>query len=437
MKIKIAKICGLRRQKTADKAVCLQLQNFLLRPKQASALLIMLLLMGLLMTLSLGISNLVIREISVTQSLVDANKAYYAAEAGVENALLGLKHNEPGFEGEATGIATDLDPFFQYQVSIDNSTSTIPDFPEDRPIYLNEFCEKTDANNPFAIGYSFAALKSSATCPEATFKVLGLNETHIIPLYRAAPGGGSEKISNFLVQYYTSSAQLQGELADLELQYFDILRWKIYGRPINDLGRTESIADFYPSVDNAGPTNPVCIGTDASLRGSIYKEDCIFPVLTLDVSQGQNDTVWSGARECYATDAGIFVTGGAQIKGTSVDKDVQGSDSGQCDMRSFIDSHEQNYLVLTNMTNPAVLGIGSTADKEQIRKANIYYRVITSQDSDSPQLVPDFAMIHADGMVQKGDEIRKSLEVKYKAPGFLPVFNFSLYKTASGDKSNE
>ena len=61
-------------------------------------LLITLLLLGVLMTLTLGISNLVIREIRVTQSIVDANKAYYAAEAGVEDALLKLKKSGEGAE---------------------------------------------------------------------------------------------------------------------------------------------------------------------------------------------------------------------------------------------------------------------------------------------------------------------------------------------------
>ncbi len=99
--------------------------------KSGSALLITLLMLGVLMTLVLGISTLVIREIGVTQSIVDANKAYYSAEAGVENALLDLSQHKPGYEPKDGSVKfpADKDAYdanFSYEYDISNQSDTVP-----------------------------------------------------------------------------------------------------------------------------------------------------------------------------------------------------------------------------------------------------------------------------------------------------------------------
>lgn len=453
--------------------------------KRGSALLITLLMLGVLMTLTLGISNLVIREIRVTQSIIDANKAYYAAEAGVENALLGLHDSGPGFEnqgqflkagGDCAGqtncqVGEDdfakLDAGFAYDYKINNTSDEVPGFDVDKPIFVETVassdpdglaCQLSNSKNPSAIAKSKDQLYTD--CPRATYKKLALNETNIIPLFKDDGSGGTVEAADFMVEYYLAfndGSTFYGPFSGLDVKNFDVLRWKIYGKPkySSDVQKTESIADFYPGVENNSATRPICIGTDGSLR-SAGKETCIFPslskstpasgTLTEEQENNLNDvTLWSAARECYQTDAGVGVTGGALIKGTTKG-DLQG-----CQMKDFIDNHQQNYLILTNMVNPNVVGITDVKNPDQVARADIYYRIISRSEAainadqsssenidnsvKSGSLVKDYAQISANGMVFKSDltipSVVKSLDVKYKAPGFLPVFNFSLYKVCS------
>ncbi len=436
--------------------------------RRGSALLITLLMLGILMTLTLGISALVIREIRVTQSVVDANKAYYAAEAGVENALLGLSKNLAGYEpvGKFPADAADtaagagagpdpLDPSFAYEFTTSNQTDSVPSFPDGQPIFVDRTaysgetgqvtadCQIASARTPFALAYNKQQVYED--CPRSTYRKLALNETHIIPLYSTDGSGTPVSVNDFLIEYYLNlrdGSDLFGPFQGMKLETFDVLRWKIYGKPLIDGGvqRTESIADFYPGVTNNAPDRPVCIGTDANIRAvqnNTKAETCVFPSLSkkppsaaaLNAADDLNDvTLWSAARECYQTDAGTAVTGGALIKGTTI------GDPTGCQMREFIDNHKENYLILTNMVNPNVAGISNMNDPSQLARADIYYRVIarksTDSDPNAPKLVKDFAEITSLGFAAAGNVI-KSLDVRYKAPGFLPVFNFSLYKTAS------
>lgn len=427
-----------------------------------SALLITLLMLGVLMTLTLGISTLVIREIGITQSVVDANKAYYAAEAGVENALLIISINKPGYELADQPIkyqaeSGDFDPDFKYNFSIANTSDAVPGFSDDKPIFVEPTvvsggsdgsivtdCKISNAKSPFALAYTKEQVYTD--CVRATYRKLGLNETHIIPLFSADPAGGTKEVNDFLVEYYLNmrdGSGLWGEFKGLSLNTIDVLRWKVYGQPKTDNGvqRTESIADFYPGIDNNSPNSPVCIGTDATVRASDAggnTETCLFPSLSkrppnqVDLADGVdlNDvTLWSAARECYQTDAGVAVTGGALIKGTT-----QGDAAG-CQMRDFIDNHKENYLILTNIFNPNIVGISNIHDPTQLARADIYYRVIARKSKPgespaAPRLVKDFAGISAQGFAAN-ERVVKSLDVQYKAGGFLPVFNFSLYKTCS------
>lgn len=422
--------------------------------KQGSALLITILMMGLLMTLTLGISSLVLREIKINQSIVDSNKAYYAAEAGVENALLRLKKNSAGYEpkGEFSVISDEeneestgnldflrkYNPSYHYQYDVSNQASSVPSFPDDQPIFVSNFaktgmdgntsvkCAISNSLNPLALAKDKKGLYQD--CASATYRKLGLNETVIIPLYSTNENGQPEDVEDFIVEYYLNvkdDDNFAEAFKGISLDKFDVLRWKIYGlsKGENQNRRTESIADFYPGVTGNSESEPVCIGTNKNVI-SLGNETCVYPSMSVSGGIGSDAQLWSAARECYMTEAGIGVTGGDIKKATLENPDG-------CSIKIFIQTHNQNYLVLTNMINPDIVGIYNVKDPSQLAHADIYYRVLTYSDEKSPKLVKDFAEIKSFGY-SLSDNVIKSLNVNYKAPEFLPVFNFSLYRTTSG-----
>jgi len=94
-----------------------------------------------------------------------------------------------------------------------------------------------------------------------------------------------------------------------------------------------------------------------------------------------------------------------------------------CSISTFVDYHTRNYITLTNVVNPDLIGVDPDVRPEL---ANIYYRVIAKEGSS--QLVREFADISADGFARNGT-FKQSIDVKLGMSSFLPVFNFSLYRT--------
>lgn len=393
-----------------------QLMYNLRGERRGSSLLVALLVMGILMTLTLGLSSLVVREIRQTGETVDAGKAYYAAEAGIEQALLSLSQSLPGYE---TGDWVELDEEgIDYRYQINNKGDKIPYFPDDEPVFLTP-----DNAVPADFLYSDR--------PGETYNVLGLNETVTIPLFTDNGDGTYEDVDSFLVQYYVDF-DLEPGLGFAKLEQFDILRWKVFGNPADDNLKTDAISDFYPAHSSDGPANPVCIGSDgaAALRdGDNY--NCLIPVaqqfgidnegqVTGEIDQDAFAAAWSQARECYVSEAGVLVA-----------PSPEGVHRG-CSIQTFIDNHDRNYITLTNVVNPEIVGISNV--ELRASRANIYYRVIA--DPNGPQLVRDLADIKADGFARDG-QIRQSIDVKLGMSSFLPVFNFSLYRTDTEDDAKD
>lgn len=387
--------------------------------KNGSALLIALLVMGILLTLTLGLSDLVIREIRQTGDVVASGKAYFSAEAGVENALLDLRENLPGYETQNPAdvkdkyvkiqdSATGLDGRYR----ILNKADSVPFFDPDKPIFVPGSDVVTNVN----FVYSDHA--------EATFNDLPLSESVVIPLYSVGQDHQPQKVQNFLIEYYVKfdghelalSGIPEGNFANL-----DILRWKVFGKPDPVLGgdpaklaKTDAISDFFPAMYDASENTPMCIGTDPSLAPAPTGQGCKFPVLAKDASTMDGD-LWGAARECYVSDAG----GGGDL--ANIQK--------KCTIQNFITNHVQNYLVLTNVINPDVLLPGQNLETAGSKKRfTISYRVIARPGDAEPKLVREAAAISADGFAANG-QVKQSIDVKLNQSSFLPVFNFSLYHT--------
>lgn len=369
--------------------------------RHGSALLTAILVMGILMTLTLSLGELVIREIRQTHDIVAAGKAYFAAEAGVENALLDLHEHLAGFETPAEGkksATVDLD--FTYKIF--NKADKIPYFEPDKPVFLQ----------PGQPAYSSAYLYSDN--PAATYNILHLSETVVIPLFRDDSTGGIVNVKDFIIEYYANfcskspgSEKIASCLADIPIgiEKLDILRWKIFGQPSESTPsatiKTDAISDFFPTAPAATAQNPVCFGTIAG-RG-----ECQYPAL--------ESGIFNAARECYSSDENSKST-------------LDNASKKQCLIADFVNTHKQNYLVLTNVVNPDVIGI-SDVEYNISEKANIYYRIIAKNTVDSdPKLVREAALIRADGFADNG-RIKKSIDAELSLNTFLPVFNFSLYQT--------
>ena len=70
----------------------------ILKNRRGTALLIALLVMGVFIAVSLVLSALILREVRITKTFVDAGQAYYSAESGIEIGLYALNTRLPGWE---------------------------------------------------------------------------------------------------------------------------------------------------------------------------------------------------------------------------------------------------------------------------------------------------------------------------------------------------
>jgi len=406
------------------------MKKFFTTTRSASALLIAILVMGILLTLTLGLSDLVIREIRQTTDLVASGKAYFAAEAGIEDALLDLHENLPGYETPMGSTQQSLGDS-SYDYTIFNKADKVPYFDPNQPIFLKP-------DEP-AINSNFIYIDK----PEVTYNALPLGGSAMIPLYSDNGQGGPGRfpdVTEFIVEYYVcfGGPDQQGDsgicnnIVDniSSLEYLDILRWKIFGRPKDDVnGKTESISDFYPSAANANANNPVCMGSVGDPSSLDPNGRC----MPAETYVGDGNTLFSAARECYKSDAGYNTTGGADIKTSNTVS--PGNEAivhiGYCTISDFIRYHEQNYLVLTNVINPDIINVNYNPidNPSSVLKTNIYYRVIARNGNpDSPKLVREAASITANGYASNG-QVKQSIDVKIGLSSFLPVFNFSLYHT--------
>lgn len=210
-----------------------------MRPLQneGSALLVALIVMGILLTLSLGVSNLLIGALRDSRLLLEKTRAWYAAETGMEHALYAASKNPPGFEEEKSERLGGLGDS-EYAYAIRATAKEIP------PKESYEIRSESDR---------FASLR--------------LNESVTIPLFRgsgAKPENASptpeSSVKNFRVDYYLApDLKLQGARVDDDL---DILRWKIFG--IARDGKMEVINEFVPADKGNSAESPTCLGTGSN-----------------------------------------------------------------------------------------------------------------------------------------------------------------------------
>lgn len=371
------------------------------KTQKGSALIISLLIMGILMTLALGLSNLVIREVRITNDIINSGKAFYAAEAGVESALLDLHQNLPGYETEGgmyKGKKNDdlnLDEDLTFEYSIKNRTHTYP------------YVDTEVINKEIA----------QSSPKKYQYNVLNLSDSVSIPLFTVDNNGQVKKINNFRVEFFID--------ADIKPEYrhsddsglvVDMLRWKITGIKNKSGFFTESIGDYMPVFDGSTANMPTCLGTEES--NASFKD----PDSGIVYSNNCNGFIWQWARESYVFEYDPVTQ---TEKTQSRIWDPKHDQYDPITIKDFLSSHETNYLTLTNIFNPEVLQEKPGITKEE--QAKIYYRIIVPDD----EIIREFAKIKSTGSYGK---LRKQIEAFIRPEGFLPVFNFSLYRTDTKDE---
>ena len=157
--------------------------NRLIKDIRGTALLVSLLVMGVLVSVALALSNLIFRELIITKEFLDAGKAYYSAESGVEIALYALESKLPGWEPNEDGIVEynvyeDLNGKYELK----NRCSSFPCFDPDE--------YDTNAVQGKDLKYFYG--------------VLDKNESIQIPLFIVESNADIIPVGDFTVEFYAT-----------------------------------------------------------------------------------------------------------------------------------------------------------------------------------------------------------------------------------------
>lgn len=312
--------------------------SLLQKNRDGSALLIALIIMGILLTIAIGVSELLIRSVRDSKQLIDRTKAWYRAEAGIETALVKVTRNPPGYEEKEERNNTN-----NFGYSISAAATTVPELP---------YPEASDAES---------------------FSELLMGQTVSIPLFSGT--NPAQGITRFKL-VYKIEPKLKIEGGRLP-EALDILRWKIFGRTL-DGTQTEVINEIAPERGELS-----CVGTEISEcypTGKYYKQS------------GENDELQFIEKE--------FIS-------------------------NFLESHTQNFLVITNMVNVDLIG-GTLGKKTKQKLASIWYKVIQLDDQTSDRLTLPTVTVTADGYEKN---TKQSIDLEINRERALPVFNYALYRT--------
>jgi len=337
--------------------------------REGNALLISILMTGILVFITISLSSLISSETRQIGNMLKKGHAEYLAESGSEIALYLIHQNKPGFEPTQNdeAVTLKLDDNQEIAFQIDSSTDHIP-IVED---YIRDLVQQ-----------------GGAIEKNALFDTLDINESVTIPL--------KDGTTRFEVQYYFPIP------TGTFLPDWDILLWKLFGQDPNSLsGNIDSMSEYLPSyntVSNSSGTNaynPAKFGTEGGWQQGYFFE----------YSDGQTTV-------------------------TATSSENSGIDKRLLPISAFLNDHNNKHLILTNALNPVQLKYGHLSLEDASR---IKYRICTPncQSVDNgkatPQnLVPHYSVIQSSGKFQS---TQKDIRTSVNHEGFLPVFDFAIYRT--------
>jgi hypothetical protein len=199
------------------------------------------------------------------------------------------------------------------------------------------------------------------------WRTLDYNESIQLPLFaQTSEEAHTDKILSFYIEFYVGNAEGDGQPVSS-----DVLRWKILG--LNGGGQTEAISEFIP-LDLNRFTN-------------------LYPTVFGSATDAVPDK--------YAT-AKFHVEEGGKFVFYPV-----------YPIRTFLERHDFNYLVLTNVAR----------NGEPFNK--IHFRLKTTDHEP----VCEFVTLSASAETPAGNQVRQSLQTRVREGENLPVFDFVLYHT--------
>lgn len=357
--------------------------------KRGSALVMALLFMMILIVLSFSVNFMLLSEIRSERNFLSGVAAYYAAEAGVESALLDVSFADAGevVLGTTNEIAFVEDAYSSYS-AIDSDGQTYE--------------------------YEVTVRSNGTPCEfeprnEAGYGVLQTGESVMIPLNQISSGPTS-----FEVDYYILDTTSPFEVPSYVMQHRDVLRWKIIGNRTSDNGKVEAMSDYFPisSVNNNYPNNPTRFGTSN--------------IENLDWYTGKYYDILEGAE---------FNT--ADLLYQDVNSYINNFAEGgfhyifhsNYPITDFLANHENNTLVLTNFLN-VIDANEPDLDFAPASNYELYYRVhdgLEVDDPDAQSTACTAVKVSADGASSDGKFVQVLDIVKPLDQG-VPVTDFVWYQ---------
>lgn len=375
---------------------------FRTKKHKGSAVVIALLLVGTLTLIGVTLSALINNETRQIAETIRNGQANYLSEAGTEVGLYFVHQTPPGSSPQNNTLDTN------YSLTQSSNTRNIVNsLAQGGEAGLNnqptqEFSLQIDSRSnhlPILEDYILEQGLQNKTNPDIRrnlFEPLPLNSSVTIPLTDA---------KNFQVEYYFA-LDSGGYRSD-----WDILLWKLFGT--NAQGQIENLSEYFPATGS----NAQGEKNTANSIGSSSVSPASFGTLTPE--QGFNCGTFFPAEQETILKTDNNQSNDLNICGTLI--------------QEFLNSHTNAYLVLTNAVNTSVFG----EDTSLFDIANIYWRICTPNCSDSivqknwtektnQFLVPKFTKLTSKGTFNLNS---KFLYTSINPEGFLPVFDFSIYRT--------
>ena len=384
----------------------------IIRNKKGSALLVALIIISVLISGSLFLSSVIFKDTRLTADLIASNKAFYAAESGVEMSLYGLNSNLPGWQSTKDGyskIASVGDSVVEY--------------------FVNNRCDSFPC---------FEGVENVFNIPKnQLYFELDWNETIQIPMFYYDPETAEVKdVEDFSVQFYSNVRRDDLPFqANQNVNSFDVLRWKIFG--LKDVGPTtlsESISD-YTAVSLAN-FNGQEFHTDASIPSWFGTKECdeLNPESGINCKPydfgNQADFVYdeNGQAQVVGSCGNTQVREYYDYQVIDGDKILNEENIFACyPIKSFLEGHKLNYLSLTNLTNRNLFKRagsegGGLTSAEIEEKLKLYVRVDFGDDLAERE----YALIESNGYFASS---QNRISVQIKQGEVMPVFNFALFST--------